>query len=191
MNLIIGSVVGYLIGSIPCGFLLTRLRSGIDLRKFGSGSTGATNVMRVGDRKLAALTLILDALKGAVIALLMLNKNIEFSSLFPCFCCLVGHVYPVWLRFKGGKGVATAAGVLLILSPVDTLISACIWGVVAKFFKISAVASLSFIGSIMMITSLEYMFDKTIFDFLVFNFVLFVFIIFTHIRNIKCLLYKT
>jgi len=110
--------VGYLIGSIPFGYIVSRWKHGIDIRKVGSGNVGARNVLEVTqDKSSGMLVLILDLLKGAVpvLVLLLLTRNPAIP--WVCFAIVLGHCYPVWLRFRGGRGLATAAGVLLVLSP--------------------------------------------------------------------------
>ena len=117
---------GYLLGSIPFGLLLTRASGGGDLRKSGSGNIGATNVLRSGNKSLAALTLLLDIGKGyaAVMLALQISDGLGVLAGLGAF---LGHLYPVWLRFKGGKGVATLLGVVAALIPVAGLIFAVTW----------------------------------------------------------------
>ena len=110
--LILGALLAYLIGSIPWGLILTR-RAGLgDIREIGSGNIGATNVLRTGNKRVAALTLLLDAIKGALVVLIARRFGPEMTAAC-AIAVVVGHVFPVWLRFNGGKGVATTAGVLL------------------------------------------------------------------------------
>ena len=109
MSILLICVIGYLIGSIPTGFLILKRMRGIDIRSVGSHSTGATNVLRTCDKKYAFATLMIDALKGAAFAILATNITDSDLMLFPMFICIAGHVYPVWLKFHGGKGVSTAA----------------------------------------------------------------------------------
>ena len=111
---ILALAVGYLLGSIPFGLLLTRLAGKGDIRDIGSGNIGATNVLRTGAKGLAAATLILDAVKGAV-AVMIAQRYWPDSINYAAAGALVGHLYPVWLRFKGGKGVATLLGILVPL----------------------------------------------------------------------------
>ena len=150
--LVLSLFSGYIIGSFPTGYVLTKLVSNKDIRNTGSGSTGATNVLRSsGNKKLALLTLLTDVTKGFLVSRLFINT--EYLPI-AVIACLVGHVYPIWLKCHGGKGVATAAGALLGICPSLTLISAAIWGTVLKLTKISSVASLSFIGSFFLLTLL-------------------------------------
>lgn len=134
-------VGGYLFGAIPFGFILARLGGLGDIRKTGSGSIGATNVLRAGRKGLAAATLILDGGKGAAAVLLAgtWGPDVQLAA---AFGAVLGHLFPVWLGFKGGKGMATALGVLLALAwPVG--VAACAtWLVVAAVFRISSLASL-------------------------------------------------
>ena len=133
---------GYLCGSIPFGLLLTRMAGLGDVRTIGSGSIGATNVLRTGNKRIAALTLLLDAGKGAVPTLV----GYHFGGLEMAACAgfgaFLGHLFPVWLRFKGGKGVATAIGVLLGLDWQLGLMAIGIWLVVAAITRYSSLAAL-------------------------------------------------
>jgi glycerol-3-phosphate acyltransferase PlsY len=133
---------GYLCGSIPFGLLLTRMAGFGDVRAIGSGSIGATNVLRTGNKRLAALTLFLDAGKGALPTLV--GYHIGGLELAACtgFAAFIGHLFPVWLAFKGGKGVATAIGVLLGLNWVLGLMAIGIWLVVAAITRYSSLAAL-------------------------------------------------
>jgi len=135
-------LLGYLFGSIPFGLLLTRAAGLGDIRTIGSGNIGATNVLRTGNRKLAAATLLLDAAKGAAAVLLARAAAGPDAALFAGFGAVLGHTFPVWLRFRGGKGVATAYGVLLAAAwPVGVLAGA-VWLLAAKFLRISSAAGL-------------------------------------------------
>ena len=116
---LIALVFGYLLGSIPFGLLLTRLAGKGDIREIGSGNIGATNVLRTGSKGLAAATLLLDAVKGAA-AVLIAQRFWSDAVSFAAAGALIGHLYPVWLRFHGGKGVAVAAGVFAVLTPLAT-----------------------------------------------------------------------
>jgi acyl phosphate:glycerol-3-phosphate acyltransferase len=118
--------IGYLLGSIPFGVLLSRSQ-GIDLRSVGSGNIGATNVLRTGNKGLAAATLLLDGAKGAVAVLLARHFAGEMAAVLAGFAAFVGHIYPVWLRFHGGKGVATMLGVCLAAMPAVGLVFAVLW----------------------------------------------------------------
>ncbi|MCK3775146.1 glycerol-3-phosphate 1-O-acyltransferase PlsY [Ensifer sesbaniae] len=132
---------GYLLGSIPFGLILTRMAGLGDVRKIGSGNIGATNVLRTGNKKLAAATLLLDALKGTAAAALASYWGVE-AGIAAGFAAFLGHLYPVWLGFKGGKGIATYIGVLLGLVPVMVLAFAAIWLAMAKITRYSSLSAL-------------------------------------------------
>lgn len=141
-----GFIVAYLFGSIPFGLLLTRTAGLGDIRKVGSGNIGATNVLRTGNKKLAALTLLLDALKGLVPVLIAWRFGAGMAAV-AAVGAVVGHVAPVWLKFRGGKGVATAIGVFLGLAwPVGLLICAT-WLAVAFASRYSSLAAIVSIGA--------------------------------------------
>ncbi len=137
------AVLGYLLGSIPFGMLLTRLAGLGDIRAIGSGNIGATNVLRTGRKGLAAATLILDGGKGALAAAMAAHLAGTEPGLIAGFAAVLGHNFPLWLKFKGGKGVATTFGVLLVTAwPVG--LAACLtWLAVAKLFRISSLAALA------------------------------------------------
>jgi glycerol-3-phosphate acyltransferase PlsY len=136
-------VLGYLLGSIPFGLLLTRLAGKGDVRKIGSGNIGATNVLRTGSKWLAALTLILDCLKAtAAIVLAQLVFGPQAGA-FAASGALLGHLYPVWLRFRGGKGVATLLGILLALLWPAALIYAAVWIFLLLTLRISSLAGMT------------------------------------------------
>jgi len=137
----VSAVVGYLAGSIPFGLLLTRLTGKGDIRAIGSGNIGATNVLRTGSKGLAALTLLLDGGKGAAAALFMGQWGMDFALLASLFA-VIGHNFPVWLRFRGGKGVATTIGVLLALAWPVGLITCAVWLAVAVTSRYSSLAAL-------------------------------------------------
>lgn len=133
---------GYLLGSIPFGLILTRAAGLGDIRSIGSGNIGATNVLRTGNKKLAAATLLLDALKATVAALVAWYVFGKEAGLLAGFAAFMGHLFPVWLGFKGGKGVATYIGTLLGVAPWMVLVFAAIWLGVAKISKYSSLSAL-------------------------------------------------
>ena len=135
-------VVGYLFGSIPSGYLLARAAGLGDVRNIGSGNIGATNVLRTGNKGLAALTLILDALKGAVPVWLALHYLGLYPAMLAGLGAFLGHLFPVWLGFKGGKGVATYLGVLLGLAWEGVIVFAVAWLLVAFVTRFSSLAAL-------------------------------------------------
>jgi glycerol-3-phosphate acyltransferase PlsY len=142
INLIVAAVFGYLLGSIPFGLLVTRAAGLGDVRKIGSGNIGATNVLRTGNKGLAALTLLLDMLKGTAAALVAGYFSPELG-LAAGFAAFIGHIFPVWLGFKGGKGVATYLGVLLGLSWQAALVFAVVWLALAFLLRYSSASSLT------------------------------------------------
>lgn len=138
---IIALVFGYLLGSIPFGLILTRAAGLGDVRAIGSGNIGATNVLRTGSKRLAAATLLLDALKGTCAVLFAKYYGLDLG-LYAGFGAFLGHLFPVWLSFKGGKGVATYLGVLIGLAWQVSLIFAAVWLAVAILFRYSSLAAL-------------------------------------------------
>ena len=136
-------LLGYLCGSIPFGLILTRMAGLGDVRQIGSGNIGATNVLRTGNKKLAAATLLADALKGTVAVVAARQVLGMEAALIAGLGAFLGHLYPVWLKFKGGKGIATYLGVLLGLAPVIVLVFAAVWLSMAKLFRYSSLAALT------------------------------------------------
>tara|TARA_B000000557_G_scaffold26477_1_gene19550 strand:+ start:186 stop:764 length:579 start_codon:yes stop_codon:yes gene_type:complete len=185
INLIIVSVYSYFLGSIPFGFILTKIFLKQDIRETGSGNIGATNVLRTGNKFLAILTLVLDFLKGymtIIITLKYFNDLILLSALI----CLLGHIFSIWLKFKGGKGVATYLGILLALSVNYFLIFIIVWFSILLIFKYS---SLSSILSTFGILIYEYFFLEN--NILSFLFISFIIILYAHRSNILKLISKT
>jgi len=135
-------VLGYLLGSIPFGLILTRAAGGPDIREIGSGNIGATNVLRTGRKGLAAATLLLDALKGTAAVLLAVHYATPDAALIAGLGAFLGHLFPVWLKFKGGKGVAVYIGLLIGLYWPGALIFCGIWLVVAALSRYSSLAAL-------------------------------------------------
>jgi glycerol-3-phosphate acyltransferase PlsY len=141
-GLILALVFGYLLGSIPFGLLLTRAAGLGDVRKIGSGNIGATNVLRTGNKGLAAATLLFDALKGTA-AVLIAGHFAPETAVWAGLGAFLGHLFPAWLGFKGGKGVATYLGVLIGLAWQVALIFAVVWLVMAFLFRFSSLAALT------------------------------------------------
>ncbi len=133
---------GYLMGSVPYGLLLTRLAGLGDIRAIGSGNIGATNVLRTGSKKLAAATLLLDALKGTVTVLLVRHLGHHGVALAGV-CAFLGHLFPLWLGFKGGKGVATGFGVFFGIAWPVGVICCAVWLLAALLFRYSSLAALA------------------------------------------------
>lgn len=139
--------LGYLLGSIPFGLLLTRLGGKGDIRKIGSGNIGATNVLRTGSKPLAAATLALDCLKGTAAVLiarqLFGDPFNDIAARYAAAGAIIGHLYPLWLKFKGGKGVATLLGVLIALLPIAAAVYAAVWLLMLVTVRISSVAGMA------------------------------------------------
>lgn len=140
-------LAAYLLGSIPFGLLLTRLAGAGDLRQVGSGNIGATNVLRTGRKGLAALTLLLDAGKGAAAVAIADHWFGPSMAVFAALGVVVGHIAPVWLRFRGGRGVATAFGVLFVFAWPVGIAAAAVWLGTAALFRYSSLAAILAIGS--------------------------------------------
>ena len=150
--LLLFSFLGYLIGSVPFGLILTKMSGLGDIRNIGSGNIGATNVLRTGNKKIALFTLILDGSKGAV-ALFLLTSLLTKASIFNIYnvelimsvvaiSSVLGHCFPIWLNFKGGKGVATGFGTILFINLLVGITALLIWFLIAKLFKISSMSAL-------------------------------------------------
>jgi glycerol-3-phosphate acyltransferase PlsY len=141
-DLMLALLIGYGLGSIPFGLLLTRLAGKGDLRELGSGNIGATNVLRTGSKPLAAATLALDAAKGAA-AVWIAQAYFPGGERFAAAGALIGHLYPVWLKFKGGKGVAVLLGILLPLLPVAAAVYAAVWVGLLVIVRTSSIAGMA------------------------------------------------
>ena len=177
INLIIVAVYSYLLGSIPFGLVLTKIFLKKDIREIGSGNIGTTNVLRTGKKSLAVTTLMFDLLKGyfsIIITFTYFENLISYSALI----CFIGHIFPVWLKFKGGKGVATYLGVILALSYKFFLIFGITWLVLSFLFRY---ASLSSIVSSLIVFVYSYFFIN---NFSLILFIFFVIIIYAHRENI-------
>jgi len=141
IQLLLALLIGYLLGSIPFGFILTRAAGKGDIRDVGSGNIGATNVLRTGSRWLAAATLLLDALK-ATAAVLIARTLLPGTETFAAAGALIGHLYPVWLKFRGGKGVATYLGLLIPLLWPAAVVYAIVWVAALFLIRISSAAGM-------------------------------------------------
>ena len=178
INLIIIAIYSYLLGSIPFGLILTKIFLKKDIREVGSGNIGTTNVLRTGNKFLALTTLLLDLLKGFVsvfITLLYFESLASYSALI----CFIGHIYPVWLKFKGGKGVATYLGVILALSYKFFLVFGTCWIILALLFRF---ASLSSMTSSLIVLLYAYFFEN--YNYSLILFIFFIMILYTHKENI-------
>jgi glycerol-3-phosphate acyltransferase PlsY len=149
-------IAGYLIGSIPFGLLISKAAGYGDIRKIGSGNIGATNVLRTGNKKLALLTLLLDGGKGAGAVIIAQQIGGHDAAMFAGIFSIIGHIFPVWLKFKGGKGVATTLGMMLALMPIVGTIACAIWILMAATFRISSLSALISILSTPLIAWLLY-----------------------------------
>jgi len=168
----------YILGSIPFGLIITKIFLGKDIRNIGSGNIGTTNVLRTGKKSLAAATLLFDILKGYIsitIASEYFNELIYLSALI----CFIGHIFPVWLKFKGGKGVATYLGIILGVSFILGIVFGVVWFLIAIIFRYS---SLSSILSAMIVCIYSFYTGSETQSY--FLFIMFVIIIFTHRENI-------
>ena len=180
----IGIVIfySYLLGSVPFGLIYTKISGLGDIRKIGSGNIGATNVLRSGNKQLAAYTLLSDIGKGSI-AVLITNKFFQDYALLSFLIVYLAHIFPVWLKFKGGKGVATFIGGILVINYVLFFVFIVSWGVVAKVFKISSLSALIAFFITLLVSLFFYSYELTL---LMFFFT--VFSIYTHRDNIKRLI---
>ena len=172
-------IASYLMGSIPFGLILTKIFLNKDIREIGSGNIGATNALRTGNKFIGYTTLTLDILK-AVIPVLFIKFNFSEYVYIASLCAFLGHVFPVWLKFKGGKGVATYLGILFALKISFGLIFIITWLIVFALSKFSSLSSLAASISIPI-----YLLVLTQFDQVIFFTIMFVLIFFTHRENIK------
>ena len=179
MDIIIICLISYLMGSIPFGFILTKIFLKKDIREIGSGNIGATNALRTGNKVLGYSTLILDILK-AIIPVLYIKFYFSEFIYISSLCVFLGHVFPIWLKFHGGKGVATYVGILFVIDIYLGLIFTFVWFFIFIISKFSSLSSL--IGSISI--PIYFLFLSQFNDVLFFS-IMFVLIFFTHRENIK------
>jgi len=182
MDIIIIILFTYLMGSIPFGFLLTKIFLNKDIRNIGSGNIGATNALRTGNKFIGYSTLILDILK-AVTPLIYIKFNLPDFLYIASLCIFLGHVFPVWLKFKGGKGVATFVGILFCINYLLGFVFVISWFVIFLIFKYSSLSSI--IGSFMVPLFHFFLFDNNNYYFFI---ILFILIFYTHRENIKRLI---
>ena len=178
LEIILVLFYSYFLGSIPFGLIITKLFLRKDIRKVGSGNIGTTNVLRTGKKSLAIATLIFDILKGyisVVITLKYFNDLVYFSALI----CFIGHIFPVWLKLKGGKGVATYLGIILALSFKFGIIFGLTWLLISFIFKYSSLSSM--IGALIVFVYSIFLNNITLSIFL---FITFIIILYTHRENI-------
>ena len=179
MELFIIGIISYLMGSIPFGLILTKIFLKKDIREIGSGNIGATNALRTGNKLIGYSTLIFDVLK-AVIPVLYVKINFPDAVYISALFAFIGHVFPVWLKFKGGKGVATYVGILFSLNIIFGLVFGICWLIIFFISKYSSLASL--IGSLSIPV---YILILEGFENVFFYVIMFILIFFTHRENIK------
>ena len=197
MEIFLIVVFSYFCGSIPFGLILTKAFSGKDIRSIGSGNIGATNVLRTGNKYLAFSTLILDILKGYFAVIITQQYFLELIQL-SALLVFLGHLFPIWLKFKGGKGVATFLGILFALSYSLTLLFILTWITVALIFKYSSLSSIFASITVFVISFIKEnvikAFDSDISNVSDIKLLLFIFlilIIYTHKNNISNLINRT
>ena len=179
MDIFIIGIISYLMGSIPFGLILTKIFLKKDIREIGSGNIGATNALRTGNKVIGYSTLILDILK-AVVPIIYVKIFYEDFLYVASLCAFLGHVFPIWLKFKGGKGVATYVGILFAINFYFGIIFAISWFITFFISKYSSLSSLVGAASIPV-----YLLILTQFDQVIFFTIMFVLIFFTHRENIK------
>ena len=178
LEIVIVLITSYLLGSIPFGYIITKFFLKEDIRDVGSGNIGATNVLRTGKKFLATLTLAFDILKGYLVVFISLRYFPEYVYL-SALICFLGHIFPIWLKFKGGKGVATYLGIILAFSLNLGLIFGISWIIILFLTKYSSLSSIIGAFNVFIFSFLS---DQINPDFLFFTFLMI--IIFTHKQNI-------
>ncbi|MDC0647238.1 glycerol-3-phosphate 1-O-acyltransferase PlsY [Candidatus Pelagibacter sp.] len=179
MDYLIVGIASYLMGSIPFGLILTKIFLNKDIREIGSGNIGATNALRTGNKLIGYSTLILDIVK-AIIPVIFVKINYPDLIYVASLCAFLGHVFPIWLKFKGGKGVATYVGILFSINLLLGIIFAASWGIIFLMFRYSSLSSI--IGSISI--PIYILMTDQISNAIFFS-IMFVLIFFTHRENIK------
>ena len=179
MNIFWIGIVSYLMGSIPFGFILTKVFLKKDIREIGSGNIGATNTLRTGNKTIGYSTLVLDILK-AITPVIYVKIFFQDFVYIAALCAFLGHVFPVWLKFKGGKGVACYVGILFAINIYFGIIFTISWFITFFISKYSSLSSLAGAASIPI-----YLLISTQFDQVIFFSIMFVLIFFTHRENIK------
>ena len=182
MDIIIVTFYSYILGSIPFGLILAKFAGLGDVRKIGSGNIGATNVLRTGNKFIAGLTLILDGLKGTL-SVLLTTQYFNELTYYSAVIVFLAHIFPVWLKFKGGKGVATFIGSLLVINFYLSTVFIITWLIMLLIFRISAVSAL--LGYFVVTVTTFIFFDQKIFLLIFFYFIS---SIFTHRQNIASLI---
>lgn len=184
MILISCLLLSYLAGSIPFGLIFSYYAGFGDVREIGSGNIGATNVLRTGNKKLAMATLLCDALKGFIPVLLIFYSypSVAYGA---GMAVVIGHVFPCWLKFKGGKGVATALGVYFAVQPLLALLSVLVWIGVAKVWRISSLSALVALGVCPLIAVGMYLGGKAPVELCYLTFAIALLILYTHRENFQ------
>ena len=183
MDYIITALISYLFGSIPFGYLFTKILLNKDIRNIGSGNIGATNVLRTGNKSLGYLTLVLDIAK-AVMPVIYIKLNYPDLVYISALCAFLGHLFPIWLKFKGGKGVATLVGILISINIYYALVFGIVWTLT---FLISRYSSLSSLFASISIPIYLLIINQ---GNIIFFIIMFVLIFYTHRENIKRLINK-
>jgi glycerol-3-phosphate acyltransferase PlsY len=178
MEILVVSILAYLIGSIPFGFILTKIFLKKDIRDIGSGNIGATNVLRTGNKSLGYGTLFLDVIK-AVIPVIYVKLNYPDYIFIASLCVFLGHVFPIWLKFKGGKGVATYVGILFSINLTIGFVFIGVWFFTFLISKYSSLSSL--LGSLSVPIYVLFFTNQN----LVFFSIMFILIFYTHRENVK------
>jgi glycerol-3-phosphate acyltransferase PlsY len=179
LDILLVFIYSYFLGSIPFGLIITKIFLKQDIRKLGTGNIGTTNVLRTGKKSLAIATLLFDALKGylsVIISLIYFNDLVFLSALI----CFIGHIFPIWLNFKGGKGVAVYLGIIMALSFPLGIIFSFSWILIAYIFRYSSVSSM--VGALAV---LLYSIILENYSLSLFLFITFITILFTHRENIR------
>jgi glycerol-3-phosphate acyltransferase PlsY len=179
MEYLIVGIISYLMGSMPFGLILTKIFLKKDIREIGSGNIGATNALRTGNKLIGYSTLVMDIAK-AIIPVIYVKINYPELIYIASLCAFLGHVFPVWLKFKGGKGVATYVGILFSINILLGIIFVIIWGIIFLIFKFSSLSSI--IGSLSIPV---YLIVTGQMNDIVFYGIMFVLIFYTHRENIK------
>ena len=179
MDYLIVGIVSYLMGSIPFGLILTKIFLNKDIREIGSGNIGATNALRTGNKLIGYSTLILDIAK-AIIPVIFVKINYPDLIYIASLCAFLGHVFPIWLKFKGGKGVATYVGILFSINLLLGIIFAACWSIIFLMFRYSSLSSI--IGSVSI--PIYILITDQISNAIFFG-IMFILIFFTHRENIK------
>ena len=178
LNFFIVITYSYLLGSIPFGLILTKLFLKQDIRNFGSGNIGTTNVLRTGKKALALSTLILDVLKGYISVTLTINFFENFTYL-AALICFIAHIFPIWLKFKGGKGVATYLGIILAISLKLAIIFGVVWLITILLFRYASLSSI--LSSLIILIYGFFLEENYLIIFLIITFIM---ITYTHRENI-------